>query len=462
MIAGPEEPMDKHRKLRRYQQKDYSMLVEFPVEIVGRNGVVRTYSFVDSIRLYQRRIASAASRYDDDEVIEAEIGHCRRRIKQLRRSWFERYAWAAVRSLSSREVAGGEMAAEVAAFLTRYTGSIERAERFEIRALGASGLARSWYLERDEGSALLLYLYRFEARDDCPARREAKAFLASLEDVHLEGEVEYLYASHFTDDCGLLLTGTEPDDPDGAERAEAPDGPGAYEFGDPVSQAVAMLRAGDAEDALQLLDSLLLLQPDHRSASLTAALAAGHLGSPQQAELYVRLASAYHPDDGILAHHLGIALLQQGRLMEAGAAFERALQLQPWLFPSRLLLILIALHERRLDRARELLPGLDDRSVKGQHDAFEAVRSLVRRARWQRVGLVIGVASVLLSSVWLLLGQPLALVCLCATGAGAVALQWLTRQPRPLAVAHDIARRMQVPREMLPPSSEDWDSESGT
>jgi tetratricopeptide (TPR) repeat protein len=452
--------MDKHRKLRRYQQKDYSMLVEFPVEIVGRNGVVRTYSFVDSVRLYQRRIASAASRYDDDEVIRAEVGHCRRRIKQLRRSWFERYAWAAVRSLSRRELAGGEMAAEVAAFLTRYTGSIERAERFEIEAIESSGGARIWYLAQPEGPAMLLYLYRFGAGEDDPARRAAEVFLASLEDVQGEGDLEHLHASHFTADCGLLLTGSSPPEPQEDESDEASSERAAFDLGDPVSQAVSMLRAGEASDALQLLDSLLLIQPDHRSASLTAALAAGHLGSPQQAELYVRLAAAYHPDDGILAHQLGIALLQQGRLDEATASFERALELQSWLFPSRLLLILLELHARRLDRAQRLLPGLDDESARGQHDAFEAVRGLVRRARWQRVGLVGGVTSVALSFVWFLLDQPLALACLLFTTAGAVALQWLTRLPKPLAVAYDIARRMQVPREMLPPSSEDWETET--
>ncbi len=37
--------MDKSRKLRRYLKKDYRQLVDFPVEIVGRDGVVRRYTF---------------------------------------------------------------------------------------------------------------------------------------------------------------------------------------------------------------------------------------------------------------------------------------------------------------------------------------------------------------------------------------------------------------------------------
>ena len=63
--------MDKGRKLRRYSRKEYSQVVDFPVEIVGRDGVVRRYTFEESVRLYQRRIASAGMRYDDGEVVKA-------------------------------------------------------------------------------------------------------------------------------------------------------------------------------------------------------------------------------------------------------------------------------------------------------------------------------------------------------------------------------------------------------
>ena len=51
--------LDKSHKIRRYKRKDYTAVVDFPVEIIGRDGVVRRYSFEESIRLYQRRIASA-------------------------------------------------------------------------------------------------------------------------------------------------------------------------------------------------------------------------------------------------------------------------------------------------------------------------------------------------------------------------------------------------------------------
>lgn len=458
-LRGPTSAMDKHRKLRKYRKKDYTMLVEFPVEIVGRNGVVRTYSFEDSIRLYQRRIASAGSRYDDHEVVEAEIDHCRQRIRQLRRSYFERYAWAAVRSLSSREIAGGEMAAEVAAFLARYAGSVDRAERFGIQAVESDSHARVWYLEPPSGSPLLLYLYRLGPDEHCPAREEMQALVSTLEGCLAQEDREHLHASHATADCGLLLTGSEPyQPPEEPIRRAMPEGVGLG-YLDPVSQAVAMLRAGKPEQALQLLDSVLAVQPSNRNAALTAALAAGQLGSPVQAELYARLAAAYHPGDAILIHQLGISLLQQHRLEEAEEAFAAALTMQPWLFPSRLLLVLLALHTGRLDDAVAMLDKRDEREGRGQADATRAVSALVRRARWRRAGLWIGGSASAVSAVWVLLGQPLAIPCFFATVAGSVLLAQLTRRPKPLHVAMEIARRVQVPREMLPPTSEEWEDD---
>ena len=67
--------MDKDWKLQRYGRKDYTDVVEFPVEIVGRDGVVRRYSFEDSVRLYQRRITFAPLRYRDTDLVDAEVGH---------------------------------------------------------------------------------------------------------------------------------------------------------------------------------------------------------------------------------------------------------------------------------------------------------------------------------------------------------------------------------------------------
>jgi Flp pilus assembly protein TadD len=452
--------MDKLHKLQKYRQKDYSMLVEFPVEIVGRNGVVRSYSFEDSVRLYQRRIASASSRYEDGEVILAEIAHCRKRIRQLRRSFYERYAWEAIRAMTKRELAGGEMAAEVAAFLARHSGSFDRAERYALQSVESTSLARVWYLTSPEGAPLLLYLYRLGAEDDCPARVELETFLTTLRNV-TEGEVEHLHAEHTSADFGIVLTGREPPlEEDQDEPSEAPYTAG-LELLDPVSQAVSMLRGGQAGEALRLLESLLALQPDHRGAAMTAALACGHLGVPDQAEMYTRLALAYHPDDPILLHQLGITQLQQDRLAEAESAFERAIELQPWLFPSRLLLTLIALHRRDVERARSLLSYRSPQMGPAQLDALRATRRIVRRFRARKLGLVLGGLASAVSTAWVVQGHPLAIPCLLATLAASGLLVWLTQRPKPLDVAREVARRMQLPREMLPPRSEGWEDVEG-
>ena len=121
--------MDKSVKLQRYDRKDYTELVDFPVEIVGRDGVVRRYTFEDSIRLYQRRITFAPIRYQyDGDLVRAEVNHCRSRIDQLRRSYFHRYGWGTPEGQISAEEAFGDLAGELAAFLCRVLGVEGRPE----------------------------------------------------------------------------------------------------------------------------------------------------------------------------------------------------------------------------------------------------------------------------------------------------------------------------------------------
>lgn len=82
--------MEKNKKLKNYSDKNYAELVSFPVELVGRDGVVRRYSYEDSIRIYRRRIDSAHLRFQDKDVIRAEVTHCTRRMEQIERSWRQR------------------------------------------------------------------------------------------------------------------------------------------------------------------------------------------------------------------------------------------------------------------------------------------------------------------------------------------------------------------------------------
>jgi hypothetical protein len=106
--------MDKNGKLQRYDRKDYTELVDFPVEIVGRDGVVRRYVFEDSVRLYQRRITFAPIRYRDADLAAAEAGHCRARIHQLRTSYFVHFGWGTPAGDTVGEELFGELAGELA------------------------------------------------------------------------------------------------------------------------------------------------------------------------------------------------------------------------------------------------------------------------------------------------------------------------------------------------------------
>src|SRR5579859_7285456 len=114
--------MTKSEKLRLYEQKDYTELIEFPVELVGKDGIVRRYTYEESLLVYQKRIESAHQRYRDRDVAAAEVDHCVKRIDQIRRSW---------RVVCARRVAGGadyaahyeeHAAAECRAFVREFFG----------------------------------------------------------------------------------------------------------------------------------------------------------------------------------------------------------------------------------------------------------------------------------------------------------------------------------------------------
>ena len=202
--SRPPMPVEKTRKLRRYTRKDYSQVVDFPVEIVGRDGVVRRYSFEESVRLYQRRIASASMRYGDHEVIDAEVHHCRRRIEQLRRSYFARYGWSAIKVMDSPGVLAGEFAGEVAAFLRRcLEGTTLDPEALEFTYLEEGDHRQIYFVEQrltdfapagrgpreaQTTERYLLYLYRFDSGTAEDARDGFFQLLKMLQSARSGGD----------------------------------------------------------------------------------------------------------------------------------------------------------------------------------------------------------------------------------------------------------------------------------
>lgn len=385
--------MDKAHKLRRYGRKDYSLLVDFPVEIVGRDGVVRYYTFEESVHLYQRRIASAPTRYTDRDVADAEVAHCRRRIEQLRRSYFARYGWFDIHVPAGARPVEQGLAGEVAAFLRRCAEGTE----LDPESLRVTLLAEEepyiFYVERAldaEGMSgpFLLYLYHFGEGEEGAARDAFFEFLKILQTVRQVPEgVETLVAFHHTADCGLVLTGRPEDvssgDHPGLMRiAEIPaliyEG---YHGDDPLRDAARLLRAGRRREALESYLALYQQNPWRRQAAVAAAAIADSLSLFRDAETVTVMAQRYFPDDADVAYQLGLARLRLGDIDGVEGALAHVLATS---WPARLLYGLAAL------RAGRPVPSLIRLFRLGPSTGVGA--ELLASARWARGRLLIWLA----------------------------------------------------------------------
>ena len=390
--------MDKDRKLRRYNRKDYSQLVDFPVEIVGRDGVVRRYSFEESVRLYQRRIASAGMRYSDADIAQAEARHCRLRIEQLRRSYFARYGWS---SIQGAEAGVGELAGEVAAFLRRCLDGADIApESLSLSSVEEDAVRRVFYaFPRDEGDPLderyLLYVYRFASAEGTQEREAFFDFLKALQAVRVGGDnVESLLAFHHSADCGLILTGR------GRAGGAAPWSPASFsepfEGGegmapppsarlpapDPVREGMVLLQQGEARAAYTCFTRAYEENHYRRAAYIGAAVVADQLGEHADAETAALMGSRYFSSDSVLRYHLAVARLRQGDGEGAHEVFAGFPEDDA--FPSdglarTLLGALIALRRGNVRRGRRLLNAaahqVDEESTEGLVESLRWVRA---------------------------------------------------------------------------------------
>ena len=321
--------IDKSRKLQRYGRKDYSDLVEFPVEIVGRDGLVRRYTFEDSVRLYQRRVTFAPIRYRDGDLVRAEMLHCNSRIAQLRRSYFHRHGWGTPDGEVGPEVYFNEISGELAAFLCRVLRCSSRPEIAfaKVESDTPDESSSVWYVTPRGGRGMLLYVRRFRGES---ADRLREAFFSQLKGlervVHADGEVERLLAFHHTVDCGFILAGRGDELDDIEEQGEEP----SIDFRPtPWDEVLELLRRGEYEGALGRCKELVTDQPWHRDAYTGGALLALHLGKPQVAEDLARIGVRYFPKDGLLFAYLGAAYANQERGPEATTAFTQAADLLP-------------------------------------------------------------------------------------------------------------------------------------
>lgn len=369
--------MDKNWKLQRYDRKDYTELVEFPVEIVGRDGVVRRYTFEDSIRLYQRRITFAPIRYRDVDLIRAEVNHCRSRIDQLRRSYFHRFGWGTPQGEADAEEVFGEIAGELAAFLCRVLRSNGRPE---IRFQGVADegeVVSIWYVTPlGASSGMLLYVHRFDGTGADGVRERFFDLLKDLERLgRSEGDCEQLLAFHHTVDCGFVLTGR------GSEFSNLVQGKDESEPSidlapSPWDEVMEVIRRGDYESALRRCRKLVEQQPWHRNAYVAGAMLGTFLGENVVAEELAMLGSRYFGSDGVLRYYLGMAQMNQGRTADAEQALREAVRLAPDLVVARTLLVVLLVQSRRLKEAASLLEGRrgvrpDDKRADAELDRLE-------------------------------------------------------------------------------------------
>jgi len=405
-------------ELRAYENKDYSEVIQFPVELVDRDGVVRRYSYEESLAVYHRRIQSAPWRLDDEQVVKAEIGHCSRRIAQIKQSFKAQPPGQTVHD-NPRAILGEGYEIIVAFYrkiLERRQLCLDGDLEMAVALLQDEAECRLYHLSfGSQQGGHLLYVYPFEKPGDQDPRvawREA----TQRHRRYSGAQVERLLLAAQGESAGYILTGTEEiprglrarvrtddrfDEGLSARAAASQEEAlqpgwlnelsgleGGSGWGDAFDQGMSELRMDQLTQALHLFQKAVEKNPYHRESYLAVLGVLDTMGNYDEADLYGQMALAHLPDDGLLRYRLAILHVRQGRLDEALAAFDDAVKLEPSLYQAPFFashLMLARLQDldgatRRLRLAVELSDH--DEQVVGCHRAAEACRLLRRGLRF--------------------------------------------------------------------------------
>jgi tetratricopeptide (TPR) repeat protein len=351
-----------HEKLQAYGSKDYSENIEFPVELVDRDGVVRRYSYEESLAVYHRRIQSAPWRYADEDLVRAEIGHCSRRIDQIKRSYTVRARSGDVSPTDPRAALG-----EGFEVLRRYYSDeldrrglrVEGGLPLELALLEDEPGCRVYHVGFGPGPGHLLYVHLLDRRGDrdpVASYREARdRFRGQIGGP----DVERLLLSEQGRQAGFILTGVDvlpeallsaashvPTGPPKGQGREplleglpAPKLPNYLDVSEEAPESEAFeegleaLREERSARAVDRFVEAVQHNPYHREAYLALLAVLDGAGRYDEAELYGALAARYLDGDGLVRYRQGINFVRQGRFADAVAAFDHACELAPDLYP---------------------------------------------------------------------------------------------------------------------------------
>jgi len=459
----------RNQKLKSYDTKDYSETIDFPVELVDRDGVVRRYSYEESLAVYHRRIQSAPWRYNEEDLIRAEIAHCSRRIDQIKRSHEERsQTGAQPPSLNPRASLGQgyEILSRFYRAALQDRGLVVDGELpMKLSLLEDRPDCRTYHVGFGGGrSEHLLYVFPFDRSVDADPRLTYSAARNRYRGQIPGVGVEKLLLEEEMTEAGFILTGgtdiseglrsiardlnTSPTSqgrspsasgdegqPDWLSRDVVPrsddDGPlTSFELG------VVALRADRMEQALEHLRRAVEENPWHREGYLALLAVLDGAGLNDEAEMYGSMASHYLRDDGLVRYRLGINMVRQGRLEEAVESFDEAGELddtlyQPGYFAAHLLLA----RGRDLDGAITRME-LAARVAPGELRLDRLLLALrnIRRARWAMH--TVGLSSALLAVILVARGHGIGWV----TGVSG-AVMFSLASPLSAAVARFLVRR---------------------
>lgn len=218
-------------------EKRYDHSLSFPIEIINNDGTTRLYSFDQSVDIYRQRIATAHRRFKKEQRVEQELRHCKERIAQIRRSFYQQFGWETFvlgPSLISGEAKlendertmvpseyselSSELGGELTAFLRHTLGcgvfrpkaTLEIYDRapYSFVLKGAGEILLLYMVENDEVDAFRLrYSCTIQQHHEPEESRPLSLLSADLQSSAAHHEL--ILVEHQTQDWTLFLCGTQ-------------------------------------------------------------------------------------------------------------------------------------------------------------------------------------------------------------------------------------------------------------